>query len=169
MCIANSAVSQEMSTTKGIVNFEASIPLFEAVESTSKTGNCVLNSKTGELTSSIIVKDFHFKMGLMEQHFNDYYLESERYPKAIFIGKISGFNWYIIGTTPKEFKMKGKLEIHGKKREIETIAFLRKVDNKLEIISNFSVDTKDYNIKIPTVLKVKVAETVNISTKFLVE
>ncbi|TDD97339.1 YceI family protein [Flavobacterium cellulosilyticum] len=159
----------KMITGYGIITFEASVPLFEEVKASNETAQCALNTKTGEIYNTAFIKDFHFKIALMEKHFNEYYLESERYPKAVFKGRIIGFNWYIVGTTPKEFKMKGKLEIHGKKKDIDTLVLLRKVDNTLEINSNFTVTTNDFKIKIPTVLSMKIAEKVNINSAYLVK
>lgn len=168
--LSNIIIAQnEMITNIGITNFEASVPLFEEVKASNEKTECILNTKTGEINSLIIIKEFHFKIAIMEDHFNEYYLESIHYPKAVFKGRILGFNWNIIGTSPKEFKMNGKLELHGKKKEITTLVLLRKIDNYLEIISGFSVDPNDFNIKIPTVLSMKIAEKVNIKTTFLVK
>jgi len=168
--ISNIIIAQkEMITKNGLINFEASVPLFEEIKASNEVVQCTLNINTGEIYSLALIKDFHFKIELMEEHFNEHYLESNHYPKATFKGRILGFNLNIIGTSPKEFKMKGRLEMHGKKKEITTLVFLKKVNNGLEIISNFSVATNDFNIKIPTVLSMKVAETVNIKTSFLVQ
>lgn len=167
--VNNSFAQKEMTTQKGIINFEASVPLFEEVNASNETVFCTLNIKTGEITSVVTMKDFHFKLSLMEEHFNKKYLETDKYPKTIFKGKVQGFNLNIIGKVPKEFKMNGKLEIHGKSEEIITTVFLKKVNNGLEIIANFKVKTNDFNIEIPKILSMKIAETVNIKTNFLLQ
>jgi hypothetical protein len=168
--IHNPIVAQEEKTTNtGIINFEASVPLFEEVKATNNTAYCILNTKTGVIASIVLIKDFRFKISMMEKHFNENYMESHNYPKATFKGSIEGFNWNIIGTSPKEFKLKGILKLHGKSRKISTIAILRKVDGKLEIISDFNVKTSDFNIKIPEMLSMKVAENVNVKTNFLLK
>jgi hypothetical protein len=167
--IHNPIVAQDEKTTNsGIINFEASVPLFEEVKATNKTASCILNTKTGAIASIVIIKDFRFKIPMMEKHFNENYMESANYPKATFKGVIEGFNWNIIGTSPKEFKLKGVLKLHGKSKKISTIAILRKVDGGLEIISDFDLNSKDFNIEIPEMLSMKVAETVNVKTLFLV-
>lgn len=163
----NCFAQKEIKSSKGHVNFEASVPLFEEVNAKNESIQCHLNTKNGEITSIVLLKDFRFKLSLMEKHFNEKYLESERYPKAIFKGKIQGFNWNIIGTSTKEFQMKGKLEIHGKIKEINTIVFLKKAENRLEIISDFNLNIQDFNIEIPEMLSMKVAEKVNIKAFFL--
>lgn len=168
--ISNFCFAQdEMITHSGIVNFEASLPLFEEVKATNETSTCTLNTNTGAITNVVIIKDFHFKIPLMEDHFNVNYLESDHHPKAIFKGKIQGFNINIIGTDSKEFVMKGKLEIHGKSKEISIPVYLKKGEGGLEIISNFKVCINDFDIKIPRVLIVKIAENVTINTAYLLQ
>ena len=103
----------------------------------------------------------------MEKHFNENYMESHKHPKALFKGMIEGFNIDIIGTTPKEFNLKGTLKIHGKSNKINTIAILQKTKDGLKITADFIVNSKDFNIKIPEILSMKVAETVNVKTLFL--
>lgn len=159
----------EMITNKGIITFEASIPLYEENKAVNQTVYCILNTKTGEIKSLVLIKDFHFKIPLMEEHFNENYLESNHYPKAIFKGKIQGFNSNIIGNSPKEFNITGKLEIHGKRKEIVSTISIRKVNDNLELLSNFKVDLTDFNIKIPKILSMKIAETVNIETSYLLK
>jgi hypothetical protein len=160
---------EKMTTQKGIIYFEASVPLFEEVKAKNENATCILNLKTGEIISTVFIQDFHFKIALMEKHFSENYMESADYPKATFKGIIEGFNLYIIGNSPKEFNLKGTLKIHGKSKKINTVAVLRKSNNKLEISTDFNVNSKDFNIKIPEILSMKVAETVNIKTAFLVE
>lgn len=165
-----SFLAQDKKITKtGKVTFEASVPSFEEVKAKNESVTCILNIKTGEIASLALVKAFRFKIALMEEHFNENYMESDLYPKATFKGIIQGFNWNIIGTSPKEFKMKGKLELHGKSKEIIVTVTLRKVDDGLEIISDFNVNSDDFGIKIPKVVSKKVSKTVNIKTEFLVK
>lgn len=156
-------------TRTGTVIFEASVPSFEEVKAKNESVTCILNTKTGEIASLVLMKGFRFKVALMEEHFNENYIESDKYPKATFKGIIQDFNWNIIGTAPKEFKMKGNLELHGKSKEINTVVLLRKVGDGLEIIANFNVNSDDFNIEIPSVLAKKVSKTVNVKTNFLLK
>lgn len=156
-------------TRTGTVLFEASVPSFEEVKAKNESVTCVLNTKTGEIASLVLMKGFRFKIALMEEHFNETYIESDKYPKATFEGVIQGFNINIIGTSPKEFKMNGKLKLHGKSKEINTIITIRKVNDALEIISDFNVNSDDFDIEISKLLTKKVSKTVNIKTNFLVK
>jgi len=160
---------EEMTTNTGIIHFEASVPLFEEVKATNNKASCILNTKTAAIASVVLIQDFRFKIPMMEKHFNENYMESADYPKASFKGMIEGFNWNTIGTSSKEFILKGTLKMHGKSKKITTIAIIRKVDGGLEIISDFDEKSKDFNIKIPEMLSMKVAETVNIKAYFLLK
>ena len=162
-------LSQEKKKSKtGRISFEASIPSFEEVKGTNDKVYCVLNTKTGDFTSIALINDFTFKLPLMKTHFNENYMESHRYPRATFKGKIDGFNWNVVGSELKPFKLKGKLEIHGKIKEINTIALLRRLENTLEISSEFEVNTDDFDVSIPLIVRSKIAKIVFIKTLFLV-
>ncbi|MBX9808687.1 MAG: YceI family protein [Flavobacteriaceae bacterium] len=165
----NSFAQKEMTTSSGVVNFEASVPLFEEVKATNKKASCDLNTKNGVFTSVIQMKEFRFKLSLMEEHFNEKYLETNAYPQATFKGRIEGFNLNIIDSNSKEFNLKGELKIHGKTKKINTVVTIRKLENKLEIISNLNVNIKDFNIKIPKILSMKVAENVTIKSVFWIQ
>lgn len=167
--VSTSSGQDKKITKTGKITFEASVPSFEEVKAKNETVTCVLNIKTGEIASLALIKGFRFKIALMEEHFNENYIESDLYPKATFKGRIENFNWNIIGTSPKEFKMKGQLELHGKSKEISTIVTLKKVGEALDIVSDFNVNSDDFDIAIPKVVSKKVSKTINIKTEFLVK
>ncbi len=163
------SAQKEMATTVGIIKFEASVPLYEEVTATNKTVSCILIPKTGALNIVVPIQEFRFKLSLMEEHFNQKYLETDRYPTAYFKGTIVGFNLNVLDSTPKKFKLKGELKIHGKTKKINTIVVLQQRDTKLEIVSNFNINVKDFNIEIPEILSMKIAGTVIISSRFLLQ
>ena len=78
---------------KGELTFEASEELFEPVKATNESVTVILNTETNEIASLALMKSFRFKNSLMEEHFNENYIESETYPKATFKGKLSDFNF----------------------------------------------------------------------------
>jgi polyisoprenoid-binding protein YceI len=158
-----------MATTAGTIRFEASVPLYEEVTATNQNVSCVLVTKTGALTIEVPIQEFRFKLSLMEEHFNEKYLESDQYPNAYFKGSIAGFNLNIINSTPKEFKLNGELKIHGITKKISTTVFLKKIDNKLEINANFNINIKDFNIEIPEMLSLKIAKTAHVVGHFLLQ
>lgn len=157
----------KMITKTGKITFEASVPTFEEVKAKNETVTCIVNTKTGEIASLALMKGFRFKIALMEEHFNENYLESDTYLKATFKGKIEDFDVSKLSEIATEFTIKGKLELHGKNKEIKTIAKIRKVNNGIEILSNFDINTDDFNIEIPSVVSKKVSKKVNLNLSFL--
>lgn len=156
-------LSQEKMISKsGKITFEASVPSFEEVKATNTNVTFVLNPATGEIASLALMKGFRFKVALMEEHFNENYIESELYPKAIFKGKIEGFDFQSLTTNPKDFIIKGKLELHGKSKDISTTARISKSLSGVSILSDFSIDASNFNIEIPSLVKRKVSNKINI-------
>lgn len=159
-------VAQEKLITKtGQITFEASIPSFEEVKAKNEGVTCVLNSKTGEIAYLAMVKGFRFKLALMEEHFNENYIESDDYPKSTFKGKIESFNITTLKSSYKDYTIKGKLELHGITKEISITAKIRKTEAGVEIISTFIVNADDFEIKIPSMVKSKVSNKVNVKTE----
>lgn len=168
-CATGLFAQEKMVTKTGKVTFEASVPSFEEVKAKNDGVTFILNSKTGEVASLALMKGFRFKIALMEEHFNENYMESDKYPKATFKGKIENFDAKTLTATAKEYTIKGKLELHGKSKEITSVAKIRKTDAGIEIISNFSVNASDFDIKIPSIVKNKVSNTIDIRSEFTVK
>lgn len=160
--------SQDKKVTKsGEITFEASVPSFEEVKATNKGVSCILNTKTGEIAALALVKGFRFKVALMEEHFNENYIESSKYPKAVFKGKIENFDASKLTNADQKFTINGTLEIHGKTKEVTAIAAIKKATDKIEIDTAFSVQHEDFDIKIPSVVSKKVAKTVDVKCHFI--
>jgi hypothetical protein len=163
LCISYTGISQgKMISKSGKINFEASVTSFEEVKATNTNVTFVLNPETAEIASLALIKGFRFKVALMEEHFNENYVESDKYPKAVFKGKIEGFDMKNLTENPKEYILKGKLELHGKSNDIKTIAKISKATSGVKITSSFSVTASDYDISIPSVVKRKVSNKINI-------
>jgi hypothetical protein len=161
------SVAQEKLVTKtGKITFEASVPSFEEVKATTESATCILYPKKGEINSLVIIKEFRFKLALMEQHFNENYIESDDYPKSTFKGKIKNFDEKKLTEVFTNYTIKGKIELHGYSKEISIVAKIRKRDNVIEIMSNFILDTDDFKISIPSIVKSKVSNKVYVSTNF---
>ncbi len=163
------SAQEKMVTKTGKVTFEASVPSFEEVKATSETVTCVLNAKTGEIASQALMKSFRFKTALMEEHFNENYIESDKYPKATFRGKINEFNAASLTADAKDYMIQGTLEMHGKTKDVSMPAKIRKTDGGIEITSSFSVNTDDFGIEIPSVVKNKVSKKVSVKSVFTVK
>ena len=159
--ISLSSFSQTKIVTKtGKITFEASVPAFEEVKAKNESVTCILNTSTGDIAALALMKSFRFKVALMEEHFNENYMESDTYPKATFKGKIDDFDFSKLTATAKQYTIKGKLELHGKTKDISITASIKKSGDGVDIDSNFTVNTDDFAIDIPSLVSKKVSKKV---------
>lgn len=153
-------------TTNGNIIFEASVPFYEAVEAKNNQVFSILNTKNGTITFTAVIKNFHFERSLMEDHFNANYMESEKYPKAVFKGEIENFSIQKINTISSEYYIKGKINIHGVTKNIRVLATLSKTTiNTILIECKFALNTDDFKIDIPFIVRSKVSKNVNVTLK----
>ncbi len=161
------ASAQKMITRSGEISFEASMPALEEIAAKTNTASCLFDTSTGEFVSLVLVKAFHFKVPLMEEHFNENYMESDKYPKATFKGKVSGFN---PNSKQKQVcEVEGDLTIHNVTKHVKTTMTFVPSGDKLSAKGTFSVKPQDYGISIPAVVKNKIADKVNIVLSFDLE
>lgn len=156
----------KVQTKSGTVKFEASVPSFEEVKATANTASCVVNLKNGDIASLILVKGFRFKIALMEEHFNENYIESHKYPKAVFKGKIQNFDASKLTSKAQKYTIKGTMELHGKFKEINIQASIYKKDDVVYLSSDFELNTDDFDISIPKTVSKKVSKNVQVSLDF---
>ena len=90
--LANVTFAQRMLTRSGEIKFDASMPNLVEIAGKSNTVSAILDEATGNFATSAIIKSFRFKSPLMEEHFNENYLESSKFPNSTFKGKIAGFD-----------------------------------------------------------------------------
>lgn len=151
--------AQKFYTKTGTTDLKASVEAFEPVEAVNKSTSVVLKADTGDIASLLFIKAFRFRVALMEEHFNENYMDSDKFPKATFKGKVEDFDLSKIEGT-KEFKIKGTLTVRGIKKEIETMGSFSKKGDKLHLNASFSVKPQDFNIKIPGIVREKIAKTI---------
>lgn len=135
---------------------------FENIEAKSNNSSCAFNLKNGKLVMKVPIKSFQFEKSLMQEHFNENYMESDKYPMASFEGVIQDMpdltknGEYII-------KIKGKLNIHGviADREITTSLVVKNGD--IKGVSVFKVKCVNHKIEIPKIVIKNIAEEIEIS------
>ena len=165
-----SLVAQDKKITRtGQVSFEASVPAFEEVKADHKNVTAALNTKTGDIQTLILMKGFRFKVALMEEHFNENYIESDKFPKASFKGKIEGYDYEKLSATGQDFTIKGTIEMHGKSKDITISAKIKKAKEGVELVSNFVLNPDDFDIKIPSVVSKKLSKKVNVKLNFILQ
>lgn len=124
----------------------------------------ILDASEGEIAYLMNVKDFQFEKKLMQVHFNEKYMESEKYPKASFQGRIIGLNATATGV--QKVKAVGKLTIHGVTRDVEFPGTAEIKNNQLSLKSKFTVKLRDYNIKVPQIVWQNIAQQVEVTVDF---
>ncbi|KAF2326650.1 YceI family protein [Flavobacterium ginsenosidimutans] len=166
--VANtSGFAQKLITKSGNIKFQASMPSYEEVAAESKSVSAVLDQTTGDFASLVLIKGFRFKVALMEEHFNENYMESEKFPKATFKGKIEDFDSSKITNSPKNFTLKGDLTIHGKTKAVSVIVKISKAPNGVNAIGTFEAKPEDFDIEIPSLVRKKIADKIKINYNFL--
>ena len=155
------AAQEKMVSYIGIINFEASIPLFEEVKAINDKTTCILITKTGEIACWVNIKDFKFKRDLMQEHFNENYMESNRFPRAVFKGKIDRFNLKNLSSESNHCQIIGKITLRGRTKKIVINGTLKKVGKGIELYSVFPLNTDDFNIEIPFIVRSKISKNVN--------
>lgn len=161
-----SIVAEKKITKTGTIVFEASVPSFEEVKAKNEAVTCILNPDNGEIAALALMKGFRFKVALMEEHFNENYIESSKYPKATFKGKIDNFDETKLTANAKEYTIKGKLELHGKSKDITIKGKIKKNGETINLVSNFVVNVDDFDIEIPSVVSKKLSKQVNVTLDF---
>jgi polyisoprenoid-binding protein YceI len=150
-------------TKTGKITFYSKAPL-ENNEAVNKTVTAVLDSKSGAIQFAVQMKSFEFEKQLMQQHFNENYVESDKYPKSEFKGTItnnSAIDYNKDGTYSTQIK--GQLTIHGVTKNITTTGTLKITGGNIDASSTFNVLLSDYNIKVPAIVKDKVSNTIKIA------
>ncbi|MBI1342356.1 MAG: YceI family protein [Terrimonas sp.] len=156
--------SQDKFYTKtGTIFFECTKSPLEKIEGTNNSVTCVLDSKTGNMQFAVLMKGFEFKRALMQEHFNENYVESHKFPKGEFKGQVTN-NADINYGKDGEYtaKVKGKLTIHGVTKDVESTGKLSVRGGKIAANAVFQILLSDYDISIPTVVNDKISNTVNI-------
>jgi polyisoprenoid-binding protein YceI len=163
MLLASFAVAQKLNSHSSKVSFFSKAAV-EDIKAENVKSTSIFNVTTGDAAFIIPIVDFEFDKSLMKQHFNEKYLESEKYPKSTFAGKLVGFNPSAKGA--QSVVAKGKLSIHGVVREVEIPATLEWTTTNVLAKAVFKVKLEDYKIKIPKLLWKNIAEEVEVTVEY---
>ena len=147
-------------TQTGQVSFFSATPI-EDIEARNQQVAAVLDLGTGQLAFSLPVKSFIFKRTLMQEHFNENYIESDKFPKATFAGRLLGFDAALLATPgPHAVQVAGNLSLHGVTRAVQVPATLELKAGQLLAAATFIVASADYGIEIPLLVRDKIAKTI---------
>ena len=167
ICIVTSqiALSQTYFTRTGFTEFKASVKAFEPVEAKNNSTTVILKTKTGDLAAQLFITAFKFKVALMQEHFNENYMDSDKFPKAVFRGKLKNFDFNSL-SDKQEYDLSGSLTVRGIKKEVNTKMTVKKTGDKIHLLSEITVKPQDFDIKIPSIVRKKIADKIIITINY---
>ena len=154
--------AQKYMTKNGFIGFFSHTSM-EDIKAENNQVAGVLDISTGEMVFQTLIKSFHFDRALMEEHFNENYMESDKFPKASFKGKItnlSSVNFSKNGTY--EVTVDGDLTIHDATNKISTKGSIEVVTGGINANSKFNIVPEDYKISIPGVVRDKIDKSLGV-------
>ena len=166
LCLGFSYAQEKYIDRKGVVVFEASEKLFEPVKAKNESVSVLFDASNNKIASLALMRGFRFKNPLMQEHFNENYIESHQYPKALFKGEIMDFDIAHANSTTKQYAIKGTLEIRDIAKAIESTVQIQKIENIIAIHGSFIVLPEDFKIEIPKIVKNKIAQRVLVKLDF---
>lgn len=144
------------------ISFFSKAPL-EDIEARNTKGLTAFDPATGQIEFSVLMKGFEFAKAKMQEHFNEEYVESDKYPKAVFVGTIKN---------PADLKLdkdgvykvpvSGSLTLHGLSKHQNADAVFTVKNSEISAISEFNVEVADYNIKIPSLVADHISKSVKV-------
>ena len=158
-----SANAQRYMTKNGFIGFYSHTSM-EDIKADNNQVAGVLDISTGEMVFQALIKSFHFDRALMEEHFNENYMESDKFPKAMFKGKITNLaavSFSKNGTY--EVTVEGDLTIHDVTNKISTKGTIEVVTGGINASSKFNIVPEDYKISIPGVVREKINKSLEVT------
>jgi hypothetical protein len=168
-CLSVTVNAQKYIARNGFISIYSETPV-ETIKADNNQVAGALDTSTGEMVFEVLSRSFHFERALMEKDFNDNYIESEKYPKSTFKGKIVNLSDVDFAKNGVyKVNVKGDLTIHGKTREINEPGNIKISDGDIEADSQFHLVPEDYDIKIPGVVRNKINNSlqVTVSVKYV--
>lgn len=139
----------------------------EDIEAQNRQSVSILDSETGDMQISILIKSFEFKVALMQEHFNENYMESSKFPKASFKGKvdqITNINFKADGVYTSS--VTGEITIHGVTKTLTVTGTFEVNGSNVTARAKFTVSPKEFDISIPSLVENKIAKDIEITVEF---
>ena len=157
--------AQKYATRSGKTSFIGSEETFEQIKAVNSVSTAIVDSSSGDIAILLFIGAFDFEISLMQEHFNENYMDCHQYPKAIFKGELKDFSKNKL-TSDSSFDLDGTLTIKGIEKEIHTKVYLKEENNRLYVTTNFLVKPEDFDISIPSIVRDKIAKQIQISIAY---
>lgn len=167
LIFSTSLFAQKFITKSGHIRFYSETPL-ETIEANNKQVNAAYDHDSGHFVFKVLMKSFEFEKALMQEHFNENYVESDDFPNATFKGMIVDHSDLILEEENEvQVKVKGQMTIHGVTQEMEVDGLFDIQENQIHAISTFSLKPADFDIKIPGAVVKNIAEEIEVTVDIL--
>lgn len=165
----NSFSQDKFISKKGHIWFFSHTPV-ENIEAHNNESAMVLDVKTGDISVQLLMKSFKFQRALMEEHFNENYIESSKFPKGEFKGKIKNITEIDFSKNGSyKVTVEGNLTMHGVSKNISEKGTIEVKDGKLMVKAKFTVIPRDFAISIPDLVKDKIAKSMEVNVDVTLE
>jgi polyisoprenoid-binding protein YceI len=169
VCLTGSLYAQKYMTRTGQVSFFSHTKL-ENIDAINNEASAILDSKTGAIVLQASIKSFKFERALMEEHFNENYMESDKYPRADFSGTITNISTVNFAKDGSyNVSVHGKLTMHGVTKEVTVPAVIVIKAGAVTGQAKFKIVPGDYNVKIPSVVENKIDKEITISVNCVLQ
>ena len=150
-------------TRAGHISF-FSASIMEDIEARNDKVAAVFDLSTGQIAFSVPIHEFQFKRTLMQEHFNENYMESEKFPKATFTGQLVNAAQVLkqLPSTPQTVEAEGTFLLHGVTRKALVSGTLQMRDGQLVVFAYFNIAPADYSIDIPLLVREHIAKSVSV-------
>tara|TARA_R110002050_G_scaffold244253_1_gene380806 strand:- start:230 stop:769 length:540 start_codon:yes stop_codon:yes gene_type:complete len=143
------ASAQKLSTRNAEVSFFSATPV-ENIDATNQQVSSILNLDNGQFAFLVPIKAFQFEKALMQEHFNENYMESGQFPTAKFTGEIVDYKKISLDKDGKYTQvLAGTMTMHGVSQEIKQEVMITVKGGKLSLKSDFNILASDYKVEIP--------------------
>ena len=162
LLLGGSLQAQKFFTREGKVSFFSETPV-ENIEAHNGKATSVVDAETGKMEFAILIKAFQFEKALMQEHFNENYMESSTYPKATFKGQVD--NWDSVNLSADgryPVTVSGDMTIHGVTQPVTAEGTFTVENGKVSAASTFNLKVADYDIEIPSVVRDNIAKSVRV-------
>jgi hypothetical protein len=156
----SSVYGQQYMTRSGFVGFYSKTSA-EDIKAENHQGYAIIDEGKKNLAFAVLVKGFTFPKELMQEHFNENYMESDKYPKSTFTGAYTGDLG--AGDGVYQVTVKGILYIHGVSKPVEAPATIERKGNQLIGHCTFTIVPEDYNVQIPSLVRDKIERTLKVN------
>jgi len=149
-------------TRSGVISFFSHTPI-EDIVAVNRQASCVLDLETGSLAFQVPIRGFEFPNALMQEHFNENYLESNKFPRAKFEGKIEDWLELNLDSDSLKVRVNGILTIHGISKEVSESARITQIGDDFNGLAKFEIAPDEYDIKIPKIVRNNIADIVQVT------